>query len=242
MAWIASATANLIMFFRDDDGAISRHTIHIPIGDMNNAVAVAKQYGELIKAVSDCVLWKMHIEFGAWSDGPQRGAAGSSIKQQSVFVFATTDSRFVLAVPGVIASKLMAAPDPYAGVQLDSSDVDIAALVYATTNGIGVALPVAPWNPDLTGEWGSGGGGGGSFGGGGGGGSFGGGGGGGSFGGGGGGGSWGWGWSEGGGGGGGGSIGPWDVSDPGGEFTWIGDRIVSLRVAYKGYDLTRPKR
>jgi hypothetical protein len=239
MAWIAAATAQLIMFFRDDDGAISKHIVNVPMASSSSAVAVAKQYGELVKAVSSCALWKMQIVFNFWSDGPIQGAAGSSVWEQSVFVFATTDSRYVFSVPGVVASKLKTAPDPYAGVQLDSSDVDIAALCYAITNGIGVAMPVAPWNPDLTGEWGEIGGGGGSFGGGGGGGSFGGGGGGGSFGGGGGGGgSWGWGYV----GGGGGSIGPWDVSDPGGEFTWIGDRIVSLRVAYKGYDLTRRKR
>ena len=224
MAWIESATAKLIMFFRDDDGAISRHTVHIPMGAMDSAVAVAKQYGELVKAVSDCALWKMHIEFGAWNDGPVRGAAGSSVRVQSVFVFGTSAGRYVFIIPGLIASKLLPSPDPYAGIQFNTSDPDITALVEAMTVGIDSTRPVAPWNNGWSGGTSGGSWGGGTSGG--------------SWGGGTSGGSWGDGWDT----GGGTSGGGWGTGGPGDEFTWTGVHLALLLVAYRGYDGTRFKR
>lgn len=223
MAWIASSTAQLIMFFKDDDGAVSRHSIHLPMDVLDLAVEVAKQYGQLVQAVSNCSLWKMHIVFGAWSDGPVRGAVGSSVKLQSVFLFLTSAGRYVFIVPGLRASKLLQAPDPYAGVQFNASDPDIGALVTAMTDGIGSARPVAPWNDGWTdnssgGSWG-----GGSSGG--------------SWGGGDSGGSWGTGWS-----GGGTSGGGWGTSGSGGEFTWTGVYLALFLVAYRGYDRVRFKR
>ena len=224
MAWIASSTAQLIMFFKDDDGAISRHTIHLPMDVLDLAVEVAKQYGQLVQCVSNCALWKMHIVFSSWSDGPIRGALGSSVKIQSVLLFLTSAGRYVFPIPGMAAAKLLTPPDPYAGIQFDAADPDILALATAMTDGIGGTRPVAPWNGG--GMDGSGGG------------TWGGGGGGGSWGGGGGGGSWGDdGWSNGGGGGGG----TWG-DGPGGEFTWTGVYLVRLIVAYRGYDGTRYKR
>jgi uncharacterized membrane protein YgcG len=224
MAWNVASTAKIVFFFRDDDEAVSRHTIHVPISTLDNAVEVAKQYAALVKAVSDCALWKIHINFGAWSDGPQRGTPGSSILVQSVLVFGSgTSSRYVFSVPGLITSKLLQAPNPYAGVQLDSSDTDIVALAAAMISGINGTYPVAPWNPGWVDVSGGGGG-------------WGGGGGGGGFGGGGGGGSWGDGWDEGSGGGGGGG---WGIGGPGGEFTWTGEFLMILLVAYRGYVRTR---
>ncbi len=44
---------------------------------------------------------------------------------------------------------------PYAGVQLNPIDADIAALVSAMVNGIGPVRPIAPWNINNggTSEW-----------------------------------------------------------------------------------------
>ena len=223
MAWIESATVKLIMFFRDDDGAVSMHTIYLPMDSMGSAVAVAKQYGSLVQAVSNCALWKMHIVFGAWSDGTVRGAAGSSVKIQSVFLFLCSAGRYVFAIPGLIASKLLPPPDPYAGIQFDSLDTDIAALVEAMTTGIGSVRPVAPWNDgwssgDSGGTWGGGDSGG-------------------TWGGGDSGGDWGTGWGTG-----GTSGGGWGVGGPGGEFTWTGVYLALFLVAYRGYDRVRFKR
>jgi hypothetical protein len=222
MSWFDTTTAQIIMHFRDDDSAVSRIVIHVPMDTVSSAVVVAKQFAYLLKSVSSCALWKIQIVFGAWSDGPQRGNPDSSKCVQSVFVFGATSSRYVFTVPGVIASKLLSTPDPYAGVQLDSSDVDIVALCYAMTNGIGGTRPVAPWNPGFDAGGGTSGGswGGGTSGGGWGGGTS--------------GGGWGGGWS-----GGGTSGGGWGTGGPGSEFTWIGEFLTTLIVAYRGYVRTR---
>ncbi|MEI7645653.1 MAG: hypothetical protein WCJ55_15370 [Chloroflexales bacterium] len=223
MAWIANPTVQIIMFFRDDDGAMSQHMVNLPTDDIGFAVGFAKLYGTLVRAVSSCALTKMHINLKVTDDATPHGAVGSSIYQRSVFIFQTVSTppfRYIFAVPGVIATKLLQPPDPYAGVQFDASDLDIAALVSAMVDGIGgdPTQPVAPWNP--AGTWGSGGGSGGTWGGGG---------------------SgcyddWGW-------GSGGGSGGPWgsDPGGPGSDFTWDGDFLGSLLIAYRGYDGTGRK-
>lgn len=220
------------MWFRDDDGAVSRHTVNLPTDDIDLAVGFAKLYGTLVRAVSTCALTKIHIVLQVVNDATPHGAVGSSIYQRSVFLFQTVSTppfRYIFAVPGVIAAKLLLEPHPYAGVQFDVSDPDIAALVSAMVDGVGgdPTQPVAPWNP--AGTWGSGGGGGGTWGGGGGGGTWGGGGGGGYD-------DWGW-------GSGGGSGGPWgsDPGGPGSDFTWDGDPLSNLLIAYRGYDGTGRK-
>lgn len=155
MEWLATPTVQLIMYFRDDDGAISRHTIHIPIIYIASAVGVAKHYGSLVSAVSSCALWKMHISTSYSLDGPAQPAPGSSVYHSSVFIFQTlANTRYVLGIPGLNDTLLYQPPHHYAGIQIDPLRPAIAALVAASINGV-----IAPWNgttgdaTDWGGEW-----------------------------------------------------------------------------------------
>jgi hypothetical protein len=224
MGWQPDPSVRITLHFRDDDGAVSLHIINVPAAALPVAGLFAAAYAALYTPISNCALWKVAVSLRYLDDTDPVGAPGSSIYQGSAFLFQTANvppDRYVVSIPGLVESKLLQPPDPYAGVQLDASDPDIAALVEAMIHGIDGTRPCAPWDV----SWGDIGGGGGSWGGGGGGG---------IYGGGGGGGEWGYGF----GGGGGGSWG----GAAGGDFTWTGVYLSKLLVAYRGHNRTGFKR
>jgi hypothetical protein len=144
VAWQEDDRATVIFYFRDDDGAVTHQPMYVPVALLGYAVAAAKDFAELLKAVSDCALWKFTVIYSAQDDGAAVARPGSDARQQSVLLFETADAdRYALSIPGLVASKLLQPPSPYAGVQIDASDPDIAALTGATT-GTGVR-PIAPW-------------------------------------------------------------------------------------------------
>jgi hypothetical protein len=94
------------------------------------------------------VLWKVTVHLRYLDTSDPTGAAGSTINQRSVLVFGTAAAeRFTVSIPGLEAGLLLAPPDPYAGVGLDTSNPAIAALVAAHVTGLGEVQPCAPWGP-----------------------------------------------------------------------------------------------
>lgn len=150
MAWKPDSTASVTLFFRDDDGASTRHVINVASSALSVAGAFAAAYAELFIPLSNCALWKVSITLRYLDDTDPVGAVGSSVNQRSVFQFMAEDgTRFDLSIPGLIAVKLLQPPNPYAGIGFDVTDVDIAAMVAATITGIGGTEPCAPWGPGI---------------------------------------------------------------------------------------------
>ncbi len=147
MAWKPDPIVNVILCFRDDDGAESEHRLKLPLSALPAAEAFVLDYASLIAAVSDCALYRMRTTLVCKDDGSQVAAVGSNAKRQSVLLFETESPGqiYVIAVPGLIVSRLMQI-GPYAQVQLDPSDSAISALVTLLVNGSAGARPVAPWN------------------------------------------------------------------------------------------------
>jgi hypothetical protein len=155
VAWNTNPTLTIILFFKDDDNAESEHRVNVPLSALSGAVAFAKSYASLYRAVSNCALWKIRITSVFKDDGSQVAAPASNAKRQSVLVFETEAGQiYNVAIPGLISAKLLTV-GPYAGVQLDTSDPAIGALVDLLINGDGQVRPVAPWNADNGGanEW-----------------------------------------------------------------------------------------
>jgi hypothetical protein len=146
VAWHTNPAVSVTLFFRDDDGAESEHRLGLPLPALSGAVAWVMDYAQLVAAVSTCALYKIRFTSIFKDDGSQIAAPGSDAKRQTVLLFETEAAQtYVVAVPGLVASRLMQA-GPYAHVQLDPADSAIAALVSLFVNGNGAARPAAPWN------------------------------------------------------------------------------------------------
>jgi hypothetical protein len=155
VAWNPNPVASIALFFRDDDGAESTHIVNVPISALSGAKGFAKDYALLVSRVSACALEKIRVTVTCKPDSSYKAATGSYTKRQSILLFDTErDQIYVVAIPGLIAAKVMQT-GTYAGVQLDSGDADIAALASMLINGNGQVRPVAPWNPGNggTSEW-----------------------------------------------------------------------------------------
>jgi hypothetical protein len=146
LAWNPDATVNVILFFRDDDGAGSEHRLRVPLSALPAAEAFVLDYASLLAAVSDCALYKIHTTLVCKDDGSQVANPGSNAKRQSVLIFETEAGQtYVIAVPGLVVSQLMQV-GPYAQIQIDPTNSAVSALVMLLVNGSAGVRPVAPWN------------------------------------------------------------------------------------------------
>lgn len=152
MGWQPDETVRITLYFRDYKGVTTLHIINVAASLLPIAGAFAASYAELFVPISSCALWKVTVALRFLDDTDPAPATNSDVNRCSVFQFATADGgRFDLTLPGLVAAKLLQPPDPYAGVGLDITDVDIAALVAATVTGIGGTEPCAPWGPGVAG-------------------------------------------------------------------------------------------
>lgn len=150
MAWNPDSTCRITLHFLDDDGASSQHIINVPAHALAVAGSFATAYASLFPPVSNCALQKVSISLRFLDTTDPVGAVGSSINRRSVFTFGTAaGERLTATVPGLVESLVLAPPDPYAGVGLDTSNVVIAALAAAYTTGLGGVQPCAPWGPGV---------------------------------------------------------------------------------------------
>jgi hypothetical protein len=146
VAWNTNPTVSIILFFKDDDNAESKHTISVPLSALSGASAWARAYADLLISVSNCALWKIRITSTFKDDGAQISMSGSNAKRQSVFIFETEEGQnYVVSVPGLIYSRLVQV-GPYTQIQLDPTDTAISSFVSMMVNGNGTSRPVAPWN------------------------------------------------------------------------------------------------
>lgn len=149
MAWEWNSSVTVTYYFRDDDGAGSRHYMYIPGANMDSAATMAIQFAELLQAVSNCALWKISISHSAQDDGSQVAQPGSKVYRRSIFTCETAQgAQYVLQIPGVVESMLLQPPDPYAGIGLDLNNVAVAAFVDELLNGVACA----PWGPGVGGD------------------------------------------------------------------------------------------
>jgi hypothetical protein len=150
VAWQPDPTVRITLHFRDDDGADSQHIINVAASALPVAGGFATAYANLFPPVSNCALWKVTVHLRYLDNADPVGAAGSSINQRSVLVFGTAAAeRLSVSIPGLETALLLAPPDPYAGVGLDTSNPAIAALVAAHVTGLGGVAPCAPWGPGV---------------------------------------------------------------------------------------------
>jgi hypothetical protein len=150
VALAPNSTLRITFFWRDAKEATVWKFLSMPAASFAGAVQFAKDVGTLLKEVSGCALWKIHIAYKvAETDKPtaRSGAITGNLNMAGIIIFNTeTERLYAFNVPAIKLSKLTVPPDRYAGITLNQSDVDVAALIAAMISGIGGIRPVAPWS------------------------------------------------------------------------------------------------
>lgn len=123
------------MSFKDDDGAVSRFAVNVYEPGVDVGFPVIKLYTDnlipLVQAVSDGTYLEHSISKGYYENDPAEKVAnpGSDVEDKGVMLFETADgSKGKLSVPSILESKLVST-GALAGIQLDMTDADVAALV-----------------------------------------------------------------------------------------------------------------
>jgi hypothetical protein len=145
-------TARITYYWRDDDLAVGTHQVRAT-RDLAGASAYAVGLAPLLPPVSSCALERIRVGLRYLDETDPAPAGGSSVYRRSIFIFETAQGdRYLLSLPGVVASALLPPPDPYAGVRLDLANVAVAALVAGLLTGLGSTRPCAPWGPGEGGD------------------------------------------------------------------------------------------
>jgi hypothetical protein len=128
--------------FQDDDGARSTTTIHFEAVEANfgEAKALADELAPLLAAISDAALLDYNVNLAVYDTAQPAPGSPSDVEIKGVFLLKTEDNfRASLAVPSIKESCLIA-DGARAGIDIDLTNVDVAALVDALVDGVTVGI------------------------------------------------------------------------------------------------------
>lgn len=123
--------------FVDDDGASSTVGVHLPadISNYAEAKALADDLAPLLAAISTAALTGYNINLSVVDDTYPEPDAYSDVENKGVFLLQTAGGfRSSVAVPSIDETKLIAT-GARTGIDIDLTDVDIAAVVDWLVDG-----------------------------------------------------------------------------------------------------------
>jgi hypothetical protein len=132
------AAASIVYEYLDERRRAARRTFYQPKSISESAgQARADLLRSRIDALTGCYCVLQELRYYQRNIAATSPVAGSSALEVGTFVFTTTDPAkvAVMEVPGFLASKLVQPPDPFAGVNINQADSDVAAFVAELTSG-----------------------------------------------------------------------------------------------------------
>lgn len=162
MPLVPAPTLRLVFFWRDGSEATVWRFTSLPGASLADAMSFAITVAGLLTNVSNCALYKIHILYSVEETNKPTARSGTIIGNLNIagiFVFNTeNENLYTFNVPAIKEAMITTPPDPLAGITINQSNLDIAALISAMISGIGGVRPVAPWDSgdanelDWTGE------------------------------------------------------------------------------------------
>lgn len=128
--------------FQDDDLAEASTSVKLPAGTtLAAAKTFAASYVALLTPVTDCAITGYNVTQEVYDDSYPVAAAGSDVEDKGVLTIRTANNNTsTLSWPGVLESVLVNTITPM-GTYIDLSNVAVAALVTALTNGLSGTQP-----------------------------------------------------------------------------------------------------
>lgn len=101
------------------------------------ALAQVEGLASATSAISSCVPVRIAVTYGRIIQPADAPESGGSVSMVGTFVWQTdeTDVFAVTALPGLLSS-LLETSGPFAGVNIDTSQEDVAAFIEAVTEGL----------------------------------------------------------------------------------------------------------
>lgn len=131
------AAASIVYEYLDERRRAARRTFYqrLPLTAADGEVN-ANLLRSRIDALTGCYCVLQQLRYDQRNIAATPPAGGSAL-EVGTFVFTTTDPAkvAVMEVPGFLASKLVQPPDPFAGVNINQADSDVAAFVAELTSG-----------------------------------------------------------------------------------------------------------
>lgn len=131
----ASPVIELRLYFVDDDGASSRHSLCLLLAHLGQASAFVTVYASLVALVSNAALVRINIITTYQDQSSQRGAPGCDLHRTGVFCFDTDSTPvgiYVVSIPAITDAIVMQS-GPFAGIGIDLTNPLVINLAAAST-------------------------------------------------------------------------------------------------------------
>lgn len=148
---IVARTLVVRLWWKDNDGAESFSLVNLPSSTaISSALSFATSWRGLASAISTafCFGYDLIIRF-AENTVPAAGGA-SDTDRRGVFIFGDDPGQLAVVRVPSIDLALLESSGPYAGIRIDQTNTDIAAIIDALCNGLAGVQPCDPFGNDIT--------------------------------------------------------------------------------------------
>lgn len=152
----AVVSVKLVLSFVDDGGSRNTYTLWLPLPPLatySNVLAYADQAAALSQAISTASLDRYTVRVEAADDYAPLAQPGSDVSTGAVCIWATdqADQRSLSYIPAFDPALLLAAPDPLAGIGVDTTQPAVQNLIDMVVTGNGVTSAVGRFGGDIIG-------------------------------------------------------------------------------------------